>query len=314
MTKAPAGTRVRSEGPADSMVSPRTTTVCPGKTRSESIGSVLTFLKTVTADCCALVARGFAATTSASGARMTWHARRNVTRCTMSVRRSATPCGRPGPRLAATYRGRPVAEAPDPAALREKAQELRIDPIRVRPQHAMRPTGQLHEFHARDHPALPPGCGVRRQIAIGVTVEDERRHVVLFEVLSKVLDPAVDARDGADRGGTNAHIPIVFEHAFADELPACDIVVVEVAQELHQKRRTVRTNGGLDPLEHLRIHTLRIVGCFHEVRAEGPDQDRLAHALAPILAEVSGDFARAHREPHERHLLQIELFQQLVEV
>ena len=40
--------------------------------------------------------------------------------------------------------------------LREKAHELRIDLVGVRPQHAVRPAGQFHEFDVLDQLRLPP--------------------------------------------------------------------------------------------------------------------------------------------------------------
>src|SRR6266850_1529158 len=58
------------------------------------------------------------------------------------------------------------------------------------------------------------------------------------------------------------------------KLPARDVVVVEVAQELHQERGTVRANRGLDSLEHLGVHTFWIVTRFDQIRSQGPDEHR----------------------------------------
>src|SRR6202163_937520 len=114
-------------------------------------------------------------------------------------------------------------------ALSEKVHQLRIDAVGVRPQHAMRPAGKFHKLDVLDHLRLPPGRSIRWQNAVVVAVQDERRHIVLWDVLAEVLDPAVDARRGPDGGGASGHVPVVFEHALAYELPARDVVVVEVA-------------------------------------------------------------------------------------
>src|SRR5712691_2579877 len=53
---------------------------------------------------------------------------------------------------------------------------------------------------------------------------------------------------------------------------------------------------------------------FHEIRSERADEHRFAHTLAAVFPEISGHLAGPHRESNERDLLQVELFQQLVEI
>ena len=109
-------------------------------------------------------------------------------------------------------------------------------------------------------------------------------------------------------------VPVVFEHAFADELSAGDVVVVEVVQELEQERGPIRLDRGLDALEHAGVDTFRVVGRLHQVRSERSDEHGFAHARGAVLAEVPRDLAGAHREPDQRDLLQIERRQQRVEI
>ena len=47
-----------------------------------------------------------------------------------------------------------------PAALREEAHQLRIDPVGVRPEHAMRPAGKLQELGVLDRLDLPPRSSI----------------------------------------------------------------------------------------------------------------------------------------------------------
>ena len=108
------------------------------------------------------------------------------------------------------------------------------------PQHAMGTTLELHEPGILHHLGLSSGCSVCRQDAIGVAVQNERRYGVARDVLAEVLNPRIDASQRADRRGTGGHVPVVFEDALAHELASGDIVVVEVAQKVHQQGRPIR--------------------------------------------------------------------------
>src|ERR1700724_2764854 len=156
--------------------------------------------------------------------------------------------------------------------LGEKAHELRIDSIGMCPEHAMGTARQLDEFDVLDHLRLPSGGGIRRQDAVGVAVQDERRHVVLWDVLAEILDPAVYTVQRPNRGRTRGDVPVVFEHALAHELTARHVVVVEVSQELHQERWTIRTNRGLDVLEDFGLDAFGVVGGLHEIWPQRPDE------------------------------------------
>src|SRR5262249_40048841 len=61
--------------------------------------------------------------------------------------------------------------------LLEKAHQLSVHLFGVAPAHAMRTAGQLDELDVLEHLRLPPGGRVRRQNAIGIAAQDERRHV-----------------------------------------------------------------------------------------------------------------------------------------
>src|SRR5215813_5248890 len=67
-----------------------------------------------------------------------------------------------------TGSGRAVRRSNCWPGLGEKAHQLRIDSVGMRPQHAVRPAGKLHELDVLDHLRLPPGRGVRGQDAVGV--------------------------------------------------------------------------------------------------------------------------------------------------
>ena len=90
------------------------------------------------------------------------------------------------------------------AASGEKAHQLGVDSIGVRPQHAVRTARQLDELDVLDHLRLPSRGGVRRQDAVGIAVQDERRHRVLGDVLAEVLDPASTQASVSDGGGAGS--------------------------------------------------------------------------------------------------------------
>src|SRR5438552_3002748 len=96
------------------------------------------------------------------------------------------------------------------------------------PQDAVRTTGQLDEPGSLDHFRLPPGGGLWWQNAVGIAVQDESGHVIVRDVLAEVLNPRVNTRQRPGSGCAYAHVPVVFEYPLAHELPARDVVVVEV--------------------------------------------------------------------------------------
>src|SRR6266478_4898157 len=102
--------------------------------------------------------------------------------------------------------------------LDQELHEFGVDLLRARPGYAVRTTVDLHVLDALDHLCLSPGRGVRRQNAVVVAMYDHGRYVVAGDVLAKVLDPGIDARQGADGGSADRNIPIGFDHALADPL------------------------------------------------------------------------------------------------
>src|SRR5947207_14358211 len=65
--------------------------------------------------------------------------------------------------------------APRKTTLREKIHQFRVHAIRVCPQDTVRPAGEFDKLDVLDHFRLPPRGGIRRQYAVGVAVQDERR-------------------------------------------------------------------------------------------------------------------------------------------
>src|SRR6266478_9909214 len=102
--------------------------------------------------------------------------------------------------------------------LDQELHEFGVDLLRARPGYAVRTTVDLHVLDALDHLCLSPGCCVRRQDAVVVAMYDHGRYVVARDVLAKVLDPRIDARQGADGRRADCDRPIGFNDALADPL------------------------------------------------------------------------------------------------
>jgi hypothetical protein len=135
------------------------------------------------------------------------------------------------------------------------------------PQHAVRAIPELHELDVLDQLRLSSGCGVCRQNAIGVAVENECRNSVARDVRAKVLNPRIDKSERTDRRRGGGHVPVGLEDALAHELASGDVVVVKVAQKTHQQGWPIRLDGCLDTLEDAPLHAFRVVGRLHQIRA-----------------------------------------------
>src|ERR1700730_866628 len=126
------------------------------------------------------------------------------------------------------------------------------------PQYARGTTLELHEPDILDHLRLSSRCSVCRQDSIGVAVQNERRYGVASNVLSEVLNPRIDASQRASRRRAGGHVPVVLEDSLAHELASRDIVVVEVAQKVHQQGRPIRFYSRLETVEDTPVHTFRV--------------------------------------------------------
>ena len=147
----------------------------------------------------------------------------------------------------------------------------------------MRPARQLDELDVLDHLSLPSRGGIWWQNAIGVAVQDEGRHLVLRDVFPEIFDPRIDARNVPMADAPAATFQLSSSTRSLTSFPPVTSVI-EVAQELHQQRRTVRANGGLDVLEHLALDAFRVVGRFHQVRPERADE---SHACCRTSQDIS---------------------------
>lgn len=78
-------------------------------------------------------------------------------------------------------------------------------------------------------------------------MDDHRRYGVSRSVVAEILDPRVDARERADRRRADSHVPVVFDHALADQLSTGHVVVVEVVEEVEQARWSIGFNGSAYP-------------------------------------------------------------------
>src|SRR2546430_9136367 len=114
----------------------------------------------------------------------------------------------------------------------------------MRPQQAMGAAWQFGELDVLDHLGLSSRGGIWRQNAIGIAVDNQRRHVVAENVLAEVFDPRVNALQCSYCRSLNCDVPVGLDHTFADELSRSDIVVIEVMQEIEKEGWPVRLNRG----------------------------------------------------------------------
>src|SRR6267378_1460267 len=92
--------------------------------------------------------------------------------------------------------------------LAQELQEFSVDLFRARPSQAVGCSLDLNVLDPFDHFGLPPRRCIRRQNSVVVAVYDHGRYVVAGDVLAKILDPRINARQGADGGSAHCDIPI----------------------------------------------------------------------------------------------------------
>jgi len=196
----------------------------------------------------------------------------------------------------------------------EEVQEGGVDDFRVRPGDVVGPVLDGDERQARHQRRQSRRRGVVRQDPVGVAVDDEERHVDLREISTEVREPGVDAGVHGERAGLQRHRERGLPRGLADPGAAQDIDVEEVVEEVFEIRRPVRHDRGLDALEHLAVHALGVVLGLEQVRRDAGHQHRPADPGGPVPTEVPGDLAAAHREADERHVLQVQVLEQCVQV
>src|SRR3984893_5873036 len=198
--------------------------------------------------------------------------------------------------------------------LREELNKFSVDLLGARPGDAVGPSLDLHVLDVLDHLGLSPGRCIRRQDAIVIAVYYHGRQVVAGDVFTEVLDPRIDAGQGADRRRSDCDRPVGFNDALADPLSVSPANTVEVLQKLHERDRPVRLDAGAGAVEHFRIDAVRIVGRLDPARTGPVNTHRLAEPLWAVFADVSCDLAGAHGVSDQRHIGQIQGAQQSIEI
>lgn len=100
----------------------------------------------------------------------------------------------------------------------------------------------------------------------------------------------------------------------ADALPEVLVEVVEVLVEVGVPGVPVGAGGLDDPVEHGLRDALGVVVALDEERLERREERELGDALVPVVVDVAGELARAHGEPDEDHVAQVEGLEDGVEV
>jgi hypothetical protein len=95
---------------------------------------------------------------------------------------------------------------------------------------------------------------------------------------------------------------------------ALNVGVEEVLEETGEERVAIRSDGFLDALEHARVEALGVVGGLQQEGRNASDDHGAACAARAISSTEARDLTAAHRESHEREVLQREMGKQLAEV
>src|SRR5258708_32634628 len=124
----------------------------------------------------------------------------------------------------------------------------------------------------------------------------QRGDVYTRQVLVEIFMPRRHARETGRGRGAGRHVPTGLHSLFADAFAQQEIGVVEILEKLGEERVTVRGDGLLDALEDRAVYALRVVGRLQQKGRDRRDEDRLAHALRSVFADVARHFAAAHGE------------------
>src|SRR6266849_10404178 len=126
--------------------------------------------------------------------------------------------------------------------------------------------------------------------------------------------PGVDAGIAGVGRGACGDIEAPLPGLVADPV-RCELVdVVEVVEEILEVGVAVLDDRGLDVLENLTVDALWVVLGLEQEGRNRTEQNRLAYAGGAVLAEITGDLTRAHREADEHDVIERELLEQRVQV
>ena len=96
--------------------------------------------------------------------------------------------------------------------------------------------------------------------------------------------------------------------------PAEEVDIVKPVQEGLHRSWPVIADIGHELLENAAVNPVRVVAGSEQEWRQGRQQGRAPDAPGAIHGQVTGHFAGPHREAHQRHIVQVELGEQHIEV
>ncbi len=159
---------------------------------------------------------------------------------------------------------------------------------------------------------------LERHDRVGVAVDDERRHVHLRHVAAEV--GAAERGDAVERAlgrGEGGDVAAVAAERLADQRRDLRLQPggEEVLREVVQEREAVASHARLELRDRRVVQpAVGVVGRLVQVRRDRRRKHRPGDPLGAVPADVADDLAAAHREADERHVPQVEVLDQRVQV
>lgn len=164
-----------------------------------------------------------------------------------------------------------------------------------------------------DHLRRQLAGAFKRHDLVVAAVDHQRRYVDFRHIRAEVgFAEGGHAVDGALQGCQQGDVQRLGQGTGGNGLPG--VGTVEWRREVANELGAILTQSVANAVEHALIHALREGVGFTEDRRDRAQQRQTGHARAAVVVDVAGHVAAAHGEAHQRHVLEIQGGDQVVNV